>query len=205
MTLINDHPGMEVVAEAGSAATALEMAQRHRPDVILMDIRMPGESGLDATQRIVAAMPDMRIVILTSFADDELVARAIRAGAIGYVLKQVGNAELLRAIAAAGRGEAVLDAATTARLMARLREADRKSDQDAFRDLSERELDVLELIARGMSNGEIGAQLALAEKTVRNHVSDMLDKLHLGNRVELAVYAVRHHLDEKRERPGRDA
>jgi len=200
MTLINDRWDMEVVGEAGDAAGALREAERLKPDVILMDIRMPGEGGIEATRQIMARLPEMRIVMLTSFADDELLVRAISAGAVGYVLKQVGNAELLRAITAAARGEALLDPRTTARLIARVREADRKDNSDAFRELSDREMDVLAQVARGLGNAEIGEKLNLSEKTVRNYISTMFEKLSLSNRVELAVYAIEHHLFEKQGR-----
>ena len=126
MTLINDQLEMEVVGEAGSAAEAVRAVERLRPHVALMDIRMPGEGGIEATRQITKRFPETKVVMLTSFADDELVVRAIRAGAVGYVLKQVGNEELLRAIAAAARGEALLDPATTARLLSRVREAEPK-------------------------------------------------------------------------------
>jgi DNA-binding NarL/FixJ family response regulator len=197
MTLINDQPEMEVVGEAGSAAEAVRAVERLRPNVVLMDIRMPGEGGIDATRQITARFPETRVVMLTSFADDELVMRAIGAGAAGYVLKQVGNEELLRAIAAAARGEAVLDSATTARLLSRVREAERRAEEDAFRDLSDREMDVLAGVARGKTNAEIGKLLNLSEKTVRNYLSTILEKLHLANRIDLATYAVEHHLFEK--------
>lgn len=200
MTLINDRADMEVVGEAGDAAGAVREAERLKPDVILMDIRMPGEGGIEATRQIMARLPEMRIVMLTSFADDELLVRAISAGAVGYVLKQVGNAELLRAISAAARGEALLDPRTTARLLTRVREADRKDNADAFRELSDREMDVLALVARGLGNAEIGEKLNLSEKTVRNYISTMFEKLGLSNRVELAVYAIEHHLFEKQGR-----
>ncbi len=197
MTLINDQLEMEVVGEAGSAAEAVRAVERLRPHVALMDIRMPGEGGIEATRQITKRFPETKVVMLTSFADDELVVRAIRAGAVGYVLKQVGNEELLRAIAAAARGEALLDPATTARLLSRVREAERKADEDAFRDLSNRELDVLAEVARGKTNVEIGRILNLSEKTVRNYVSTVLEKLNLTNRIELATYAVEHHLFER--------
>ena len=200
MTLINDRADMQVVGEAGDAAGALREAERLQPDVILMDIRMPGEGGIEATRQIMARLPEMRIVMLTSFADDELLVRAISAGAVGYVLKQVGNAELLRAITAAARGEALLDPRTTARLLTRVREADRKDNSDAFRELSDREMDVLAQVARGLGNAEIGEKLNLSEKTVRNYISTMFEKLSLSNRVELAVYAIEHHLFEKQGR-----
>jgi len=197
MTLINDQPDMQVVGEAGTTAEAVRAVERLRPDVALMDIRMPGEGGIEATQQISTRFPATKVVMLTSFADDELVVRAIRAGAVGYVLKQVGNEELLRAIAAAARGEALLDPSTTARLLSRVRETERQADEDAFRDLSDREMDVLAKLARGKSNAEIGRVLNLSEKTVRNYVSTILEKLHLTNRVELATYAVEHHLFER--------
>ena len=200
MTLINDQPDMEVVGEAGNAADALRVSERLQPDVVLMDIRMPGEGGIEATRQITLRCPSSKVVMLTSFADDELIVRAISAGAVGYVLKQVGNDELLRAINAAARGEALLDSATTARLITRTRETERRTESDAFRDLSGREMDVLAEVARGKSNAETGQTLNLSEKTVRNYISNIMEKLHLANRVELAVYAVEHHLFEKQGR-----
>jgi DNA-binding NarL/FixJ family response regulator len=197
MTLINDQPNMQVVGEAGTTAEGVRAVEQLHPDVVLMDIRLPGEGGIEATRQIMTNFPQTRVVMLTSFADDELVVRAIRAGAVGYVLKQVGNEELLRAIAAAARGEALLDSSTTARLLSRVREAERKADEDAFRDLSDREMDVLAELARGKTNAEIGQVLNLSEKTVRNYVSTILEKLHLTNRIELATYAVEHHLFDR--------
>ena len=149
------------------------MAEKILPDVILMDIRLPGVGGIEACQQITSRFPSCKVVMLTSFADDELVVRAIRAGAVGYVLKQVGNEELLRAIRAAARGEALLDPSTTARLLSRVREAERKADEDAFRDISEREMDVLVHLVKGKTNAEIAVLLKLSEKTVGNYVSNM--------------------------------
>ncbi len=197
MTLINDQENMEVVGEAGTAGEAVKSVEQLRPDVVLMDIRMPGEGGIVATRDITSKFPQTKVVMLTSFADDDLVMRAIQAGAVGYVLKQVGNEELLRAVVAASRGEALLDPSTTSRLLSRVREQERKSEEDAFRDLSDRELEVLAQVARGKTNGEIGTILNLSEKTVRNYVSTILEKLHLVNRIELATYAVEHHLSDK--------
>ena len=197
MTLINDQADMEVVGEAGTAQEALRAVERLKPEVVLMDIRMPGEGGLEATRQITARFPETKVVMLTSYADDDLIVHAIKAGAVGYILKQVGTEELLRAITAAARGEALLDPSTTARLLARVREAERKVDEDAFRDLSGREMDVLAEVSRGKSNIEIGQVLNLSEKTVRNYVSTILEKLHLTNRIELATYAVEHHIFEK--------
>ncbi len=197
MTLINDQPEMEVVGEAGTAGEAVRAVERLRPDVALMDVRIPGEGGIDATRQISSRFPETKVVMLTSFADDELVVSAIRAGAMGYVLKQVHTDELLRAIVSAARGEAMLDPATTARLLARVRETERKAEEDAFRLLSDREMGVLGEVARGKTNAEIARVLNLSEKTVRNYVSTILEKLHLSNRVELATYAVEHHLFER--------
>src|SRR5512133_3895244 len=138
MTLLNDQPDMEVIGEASTAAEAVRAVESLSPDVVLMDIRLPGEGGIEATRQITARFPDSKVVMLTSFADDDLVVRAISAGAVGYVLKQVGNEELLRAIQAAARGEASIDPSTTARLLSRVRELDRKTEEDAFRKLSDR-------------------------------------------------------------------
>jgi len=197
MTLLNDQPDMEVVAEASTAAEAVRAVESSQPDVVLMDIRLPGEGGIEATRQITSRFSDSKVVMLTSFADDDLVMRAISAGAVGYVLKQVGNEELLRAIQAAARGEALLDTSTTARLLSRVREVDRKSKEDAFRDLSDREMDVLVHLARGKTNAEIGRLLNLSEKTVGNYIGTMFEKLQLNNRIELAIYAVEHHLFER--------
>jgi DNA-binding NarL/FixJ family response regulator len=165
-----------------------------------MDVRLPGEGGIEATGTITTRFPNTHVVMLTSFADEDLVIRAIRAGAVGYVLKQVGNEELIRAIRAAARGEALLDPSTTVRLLSRVREAERKADSNAFRDLSERELDVLAEVARGKTNAQIGSTLNLSEKTVRNYVSTILSKMNLSNRIELATYAIEHHLFDRLRR-----
>lgn len=197
MTLLNDQPDMQVVAEASTAAEAVQAVESVHPDVVLMDIRLPGEGGIEATRQVTSRFPNSKVVMLTSFADDDLIIRAISAGAVGYVLKQVGNEELLRAIRAAAKGQALLDPSTTAKLLSRVREFDRKSEEDAFRDLSDREMDVLVHVARGKTNAEIGHLLNLSEKTVGNYLGTIFEKLHLNNRIELAIYAVEHHLFER--------
>jgi two-component system, NarL family, response regulator DevR len=196
-TLIDDEADMEVVGEGDSTAAALQMVERTHPQVVLMDIRLPGDSGLEAARQIASRYPDSKVVMLTSFADEDLVVSAIRAGAVGYILKEVGNEEVLRGIRAAAGGGSVLDAATTSRLLARLRTTEHKADEDAFRDLSDRELDVLNEVSNGKTNAEIATSLNLSEKTARNYVSSILEKLHLTNRIELATYAIKHNLAER--------
>ena len=196
-TLINDEADMRVVGEAATTTEALRAAEDLHPDVVLMDIRLPGEGGIEATRIIRERFPDIKVVILTSYANDELLLSAIRVGAVGYILKQVGNDELLRAIRAAAVGESVLDSSTTSRLLARVREIERDAEADAFRDLTARELDVLAEVARGHTNAEIGKSLNLSQKTVRNYVSTILEKLHFRNRIELAIYAVENNLQER--------
>ncbi len=196
MTLINDQPDMETVGEAGTAHEAVKKVGELAPDVVLMDIRMPGEGGIKATKEISDRFPETKVVMLTSYADDELIFRAVRAGAKGYVLKQVGNQELLNAIQAAAKGEAVLDPSTTNKILARLRHLEEEAEKSVFKDLSARELDVLAEVAQGKTNSEIGESLNLSETTVRNYVSNILDKLDLKNRVELATFAVKHHLED---------
>jgi two-component system response regulator DevR len=199
-TLIDDQADMEVVGEADSTAAALQMADGAHPQVVLMDIRLRGDSGLEAARELTARYPETKVVMLTSYADEELVIGAIRAGAVGYILKEVGNEEVLRGIRAAAGGGSVLDAATTSRLLARVRATERKADGDAFRDLSERELEVLYELSQGKTNAEIAAILNLGEKTARNYVSSILEKLHLANRIELATYAIKHNLAERMKR-----
>jgi two-component system response regulator DevR len=199
-TLINDEADMEVVGEAGTAEEALQTVELSHPQVVLMDIRLPGEGGLEATRRIVTRFPEVKVVMLTSFADEELVISAIRAGAVGYLLKQVGNEEVLRGIRLAAQGNSVMDAVTTSRLFARVRNSESKEQDDAFRDLTEREMAVLHEVEQGKTNAEIAQSLNLSEKTARNYVSTILEKLHLSNRIELATYAVKYHLNERMKR-----
>jgi two-component system, NarL family, response regulator DevR len=196
-TLIDDQADMQVIGEAGTAQEALQVIERLHPKVVLMDIRLPGEGGLEATRRIVDHFPETKVVMLTSFADEELVMSAIRAGAVGYLLKEVGNEEVLRGIRAASQGNSVMDAATTGRLFAHVRATEVKEEQDAFRDLSDREMAVLYEVGQGKTNGEIAQSLTISEKTARNYVSAILEKLQLTNRVELATYAVKYHLSER--------
>jgi two-component system response regulator DevR len=199
-TLIDDQPDMEVVGEAGSASDAIKMVRNFHPTVVLMDIRLPGEGGLEATRQIVADYPDTKVVMLTSFADEDLVMSAVLAGAVGYLLKEVGNEEVLHGIRAAAQGGSVMDAATTTRMFARMRSYRQKAEEDAFHDLTEREMEILHEVSQGKTNAEIAQSLNISEKTARNYVSTILEKLQLPNRIALATYAIKYHLPERMKR-----
>jgi two-component system response regulator DevR len=195
-TLLSNQANFVVVDEAASAKDAIEKAVQHRPDVVVMDIRMPGENGIEACREIKAHLPNTEVLMLTSYAEDEMLFDAISAGAAGYVLKQGGSDELIRAIQRVGQGEALLDPAVTQRVLARVRQATRQEQAAAFNDLTEQELRVLGLVSEGRTNKEIAKSLFLGEGTVRNYVSSILSKLGLTNRAEAAAYAVRHNLHE---------
>ena len=193
--LLEDTPGVQVVGEAGSGQEALRACERLVPDLVILDIRLPDQPGVDVCRHITQRWPHVRVIILTSYVNDDLIVEAIEAGATGYVLKQVGNQELLRAIEAVRRGEALLDPQVTQRVLQRMRQTERLLDASAFGDLSERELEVLFLVSQGKSNREIAEVLGLSEKTARNHVSNLLEKLGKSNRIELATFAVKHRID----------
>ena len=179
-----------VVAEAGDGEEAVRLAAEHAPDVALMDLIMPGMDGVEATRRLLASSPRTSVVILTSYHDDEHIFPAVRAGALSYVLKEVGRVELADAIRKAAVGEAVLHPRVAARIMLELQGARRDEPKVTHR-LSGREMDVLRLIAEGFSNAEISGKLFISEKTTKSHVSNILSKLHLSDRTQAAVYAWR--------------
>jgi len=179
-----------VVAEAASGEEAVHLAAEYAPDVALMDLIMPGMDGVEATRRLTARSPRTKVMILTSYHDDEHIFPAIRAGALSYVLKEVGPDELAKAVRMAAAGEAVLHPRVAARVVRELHGA-RRDEPNVFRELSDRELEVLKLIAEGLSNAEISDRLFISEKTTKSHVSNILGKLHLADRTQAAVYAWR--------------
>lgn len=195
-TLLEHHPDFTVVDEAATAKQAVQKTLLLCPDVVVMDIRLPGGSGIDACRKIVEQAPETKVIMLTSYAEDEMLFDAIAAGACGYVLKQIGSDDLIRAIETVGKGEALLDPALTQRVFARVREAARKEQDEAFADLTDQEMRVLAQVAEGKTNREIAGAMFLGEGTVRNYVSSILRKLNLTNRAEAAAYAVKHHLRE---------
>jgi NarL family two-component system response regulator LiaR len=192
--LFDREPGVEVVGEAGSGEQAVEVHERVRPDVVLMDLEMPGIGGTEATRRISEAHPEARIVILTSHAAEEDVFPALKAGAAGYLLKHSPPDEVLHAIRRAHAGETVLHPAIARMVLQDLRRPPRPQQPPTAEPLSERELEVLRLIARGMSNQEIADALVVGEATVRSHVSAVLRKLQLASRTQAALYALREGL-----------
>jgi two-component system response regulator DevR len=195
-SLLDRHPQFEVVGEAGSAREALEQVAALEPDVVLMDIRLPGTSGIEACEQIVDQHPNTKVIMLTSYAEDEMLFSAIRAGASGYVLKQIASEELIKAVEAVGRGEALLDPAVTQRVFQEVRRAVKEEEASAFQHLSQQEKHVLLLVSEGKTNREIAKNLFLGEGTVRNYVSSILSKLGVNNRAEAAAYAVEHNLRE---------
>lgn len=195
-SLLELHPQYEVVAEAGTAKEAVEQVARTRPDVVLMDIRLPGASGIEACEEITKSYPGTRVIMLTSYAEDEMLFSAIRAGASGYVLKQISGDALISAIDAVSRGEALLDPAVTQRVFQEVRRAVKDEEASAFANLSQQEKHVLILVSEGKTNREIAKTLFLGEGTVRNYVSSILSKLGVSNRAEAAAYAVEHNLKE---------
>ena len=189
-------PGITVVGEAGSGEEAIKLAEQHVPDVILMDLIMPNMDGVEATRRVKQVSPRSQVVVLTSYHEDEHIFPALKAGALSYILKDISAEELASAVRKAAAGEAVLHPRVAARVIKEL-QGRREDALNAFTELSERELEVLKLIADGMSNAEMAAKLVLSEKTIKGHVSNILSKLHLVDRTQAAVYAWREGIVRK--------
>ena len=196
-TAVEMEEDMEVVADVGDAQSALREAEIHRPDVVLMDVRMPGVDGIQACRLLRERWPDTRVVMLTSFSDEQAVFASIMAGASGYLLKNTRRAELLGAVRLAAKGESLLDPAVAAPVLARLRELAAKEQDREVALLSGREREMLGLVAKGRTNKEIAASLIISENTARNHVSRILEKLGMSSRTEAATFAVQHGLLEE--------
>ena len=194
-TIVAGHQGISVVGEAGTVREAVAEAARLTPDVVLMDVRLPDGDGIEACRAIRAARPECRVVMLTSYADDEALISSVLAGASGYLLKQTRGQEVVRAIEEAAAGRSLLDPAAADRLLRHFRDLARGKEE--LSQLTDQERRVLELVAEGKTNREIGQALGLAEKTVKNYVSSILSKLQLKRRTEAAVYATR-----QKPRPG---
>jgi len=191
--LLATEPGIEVVSEAQDGREAIAAAQRFRPEVILMDLVMPGVDGLEATRRIMACQPEARVLVLTSFAGDDKIFPAIRAGALGYLLKDSGPEELVQAIRQVSRGESSLHPSVARRLLRELSQSP-SAQGPATDSLTEREIEVLQLVAKGWSNRDISEHLSISDATVRTHVSSILAKLNLCSRTQAALYALREGL-----------
>jgi DNA-binding NarL/FixJ family response regulator len=190
---LETQPGILVVAEASTGQEAIRLAEQYAPDVVLIDLLMPGMDGIEATRQLLMCSPRSRVVVLTSYHEDEHIFPAIRAGALSYLLKDVKPEELTEAVRKAARGEAILHPRIAARVVQEFQN-EREIPPHLFHGLSERELEVLRLVATGRSNAEIAGMLSISEKTVKSHVGNILGKLHLADRTQAAVYAWREGL-----------
>ena len=194
-TLLSLQRDFEIVGEAGDGAAAVEAVRKEKPEVVLMDLRMPGVGGVEATRRIKAAQPEVRVIVLTTFEEDEEVFAALRAGAVGYLLKASPSEKLCEAIRLAARGESLLEPSVAAKLVAEFTRlagrapAEQKPTPELIEPLSLREREVLRFLAQGLSNKEIGQRLNIAEGTVKNHMSQVLGKLGVLDRTQAALRA----------------
>ena len=195
---LETHPDIIVVGEAASGTEALRLVQEHVPDVAIVDLLLPEMDGIETTRQIRRISPHTRVVVLTSYDDDRYIFPALRAGALSYILKEVSPAELVEAIRRAARGEAVLHPRVARRVIQEIR--GEEAGLNPFAELTERELEVLRLIAEGLSNAEIAERLVISQKTVKDHVSNILSKLHLADRTQAAVYAWREGLVQRTTR-----
>lgn len=199
-SLFSGQDDLEVVAEASTAAEAVLRARSYKPEVVVMDLRLPDESGVSACRDIRNEWPDVRVLMLTSYSDDQAVFESIMAGASGYLLKQIRSSELLDAIRRVAAGESLLDPKVTAAVLDRVRHPSPHDDPRLAR-LTPTELRILEHIAAGMTNREIGEDINLAEKTIKNYVSSILSKLHVARRAEAAAYLADRRAREDEHRP----
>lgn len=188
-TLLESMPDIEVAGEATNGVEAVEKGLALKPDLILMDLQMPEGGGLEATRRITESDPQIHILVVTLFEDDDSVFAALRAGARGYILKDADEEEMMRAIHAIGKGEAIFSPAIAARLMDYFAGTKKSPEPEIFPELTDREREILQLIARGESNAAIAEQLSISLKTVRNHVSNIYNKLQVADRAQAAIRA----------------
>ena len=195
-TLLSRQANYSIVGEAATENEAVEQALKVTPDIVLMDIRLKEGSGIDACRQIMQKLPETKVVMLTSFAEDDLLFAAIRAGAVGYILKQASNNDLIRAIQSAAEGQGALDPSLTQRVFDQVRQSITQAEQSAFDQLTTQEMQILAHIVKGETNRQIAALMHLSAGTVRNYVSNIFSKLQLANRAEAAAYAVDHHLQD---------
>ena len=191
VSMLGRREGFQVVAEAGTAADAIELAQKFQPDLVIMDVRLPDGSGIEACREIRSQLPATRVVILTSYPDEEAVFSAIVAGASGYLLKQIRARDLVSAIESVGRGESLLDPAVTEKVLERVRRIATGTEHDELAQLTKQERKILMLVAEGNTNKEIADEVFLSDKTVKNYVSSILSKLNLQRRAQAAAYVAR--------------
>ena len=196
IALLEQNSQYEVVAQADNALEAIKKVETYKPNIVLMDIRLPGMSGIEACEQICSKFPETKVIMLTSYAEDEMLFSAIKAGASGYVLKQINAKDLINSIESVARGEASLDPAVTQRVFQEVRKAVQEEEASAFSNLSQQEKMVLKLVSEGKTNRDIAQSLFLGEGTVRNYVSSILSKLNVSNRAEAAAYAVEHNLKD---------
>jgi len=194
VSLLERREHFQVVAEAGTAAEAVEMARKFEPDLIIMDVRLPDGSGIEACREIRAEFPTTKVVILTSYPDEEAVLSAIIAGASGYLLKQIRGRDLVSALESVGRGESLLDPAVTEKVLDRVRRIATGTYTDELAQLTQQEQKILLLVAEGKTNKEIASDVFLSDKTVKNYVSSILSKLNLERRAQAAAFVARHRM-----------
>jgi two-component system response regulator DevR len=195
VALLGRREGFQVVAEAGTVADAIEAARRHKPDIVVMDVRLPDGSGIEACREIRAELPETRVIMLTSYPDDEAVLSAIVAGASGYLLKQIRARDLVAALETVGRGESLLDPAVTEKVLERIRRIATGGVTDELSQLTAQEKRILLLVAEGKTNKQIAGEIFLSDKTVKNYVSSILSKLNLERRAQAAAFVAKRRPD----------
>ena len=194
VAVLDRREGFQVVAEAGTVAEAVEQARKFEPDIVVMDVRLPDGSGIEACREIRADLPGTRVVMLTSYPDEEAVLSAIVAGAAGYLLKQIRARDLVTALEAVGRGESLLDPAVTEKVLERVRRIATGGQSDELAMLTSQEQKILMLVAEGKTNKQIAGDVFLSDKTVKNYVSSILSKLNLERRAQAAAFVAKRHL-----------